>query len=466
MNIKIKTDGLSINPDSPWESDKLDRFTEITALTRLLKNLDPPVVISIDSEWGRGKTSFIRLWEHHLLEHKIKSVYFNAWETDFSEEPLISFLGEINDKLRDATNGHPNLQEKWEKTKNFGVKIAKRTVPSFLRLATAGFVDVKSEDLGDFIGDVSEGIANEALDHYLNTKSEIEKFKESMEEIVKDALDSKLVIFVDELDRCRPSYAVELLERIKHIFDVKGLVFVLAVAKTQLCASIKSIYGDGIDSRTYLKKFIDIDYQLRSPPVNSFVEYGLDNYGIKSFLLNGDEDQSERAENIEKVSMLIKALSSSTDSSMRDINQALSHINIAFRSLGKSLGYPFSLLAFLSFVRTTLPDQYFLFRDSRLRGSLFWEKVEGLLPEKNFKENARDELDSQILYITETLGNVPTRTLNQHENYLRNNQRSDNITKYDFAVAVYNGQGKCRQLLDDVTLDQIFEVVEFSSSFS
>ena len=74
-----------------------------------------------------------------------------------------------------------------------------------------------------------------------------------------------VIIFVDELDRCRPSYAIELLERIKHLFNIGGLVFVLALDREQLGHSIKAVYGNGIDSDGYLRRFVDFEYQLKNP---------------------------------------------------------------------------------------------------------------------------------------------------------------------------------------------------------
>lgn len=81
-----------------------------------------------------------------------------------------------------------------------------------------------------------------------------------------------LFIFIDELDRCRPTYAIELLENIKHLFSVPGVVFILATDSDQLGHSIESVYGQGIDAGAYLRRFIDQTYQLPEPSYEQFAE--------------------------------------------------------------------------------------------------------------------------------------------------------------------------------------------------
>ena len=80
-----------------------------------------------------------------------------------------------------------------------------------------------------------------------------------------------LVMVVDELDRCRPTFAIELLERIKHLFDVPYLVFVIGIDEEQLKKSLKSVYGD-IDTQNYLQKFIDVETTLPQLSTDDFID--------------------------------------------------------------------------------------------------------------------------------------------------------------------------------------------------
>ena len=99
------------------------------------------------------------------------------------------------------------------------------------------------------------------------------------QEISTDLLTTSF--FVDELDRCRPTYTVELLERIKHFFDVEGLVFVLSLDKEQLGHSIRAVYGAGIDVDGYLRRFIDLEYRLPRGKGGNFVAFLAEQYQLR-----------------------------------------------------------------------------------------------------------------------------------------------------------------------------------------
>ncbi|MFX2103355.1 P-loop NTPase fold protein, partial [Acinetobacter baumannii] len=100
------------------------------------------------------------------------------------------------------------------------------------------------------------------VDNYENEKKSLEYFKSQLAEITKD-LEKPLVFIVDELDRCKPEFAIRLIERIKHFFDIPKVVFILAVNKKQLEESINSFYGFTSSSK-YLEKFIDITVLLKN----------------------------------------------------------------------------------------------------------------------------------------------------------------------------------------------------------
>ena len=99
------------------------------------------------------------------------------------------------------------------------------------------------------------------------------------EAIVEQA--QKLVIFIDELDRCKPSYALEMLERIKHYFDDDRIIFIVSVNKEQLTHTISNYYGNGFDSTGYLNKFFDINAYV--PPVESKKKNSYSIYGGRRF---------------------------------------------------------------------------------------------------------------------------------------------------------------------------------------
>lgn len=103
-------------------------------------------------------------------------------------------------------------------------------------------------------------------------KQEIRQWVEGAVGLSEGELDYPAFILIDELDRCRPSYAVEMLETIKHIFDIPKVVFVLATDTEQLQHAIKVIYGEGFDAQTYLGRFFKRRFYLNKCPSHFLIE--------------------------------------------------------------------------------------------------------------------------------------------------------------------------------------------------
>jgi predicted KAP-like P-loop ATPase len=135
-----------------------------------------------------------------------------------------------------------------------------RGLPALIKIATAGVIDA-DEIVEDELSKVMETLTGDALENYLKQKNTILAFHDALTNLINlTTLGKPIVIFVDELDRCRPPYAISLLERIKHLFDIEGLVFVLSLDKEQLGHSIGAVYGDRIDSASYLKLLRKINF--------------------------------------------------------------------------------------------------------------------------------------------------------------------------------------------------------------
>ena len=281
--MRVKPEPIVIEEPDIFQNDRLNRKEEIENLSSLVGSIDTPLVLSLNSPWGTGKTTFARLWAASLKTHDKAVIYFNAWETDFSADPLLSFLGEIDQDFHELAGGSEASAAAWENTKKIGSKIARRGIPAIVKLATAGILD--ASDLVE--GEASEffaGLSEDSIDAYASQKSAISDFRES----VANALTrlngaGPIVIFIDELDRCRPSYAILLLERVKHLFNVHGIVFVLSVDIDQLSHSIKAIYGGDFDARGYLKRFIDVEYVLAEPNRKDFISNLYAAYEMESF---------------------------------------------------------------------------------------------------------------------------------------------------------------------------------------
>ncbi len=134
-----------------------------------------------------------------------------------------------------------------------------------VKAATLGILDIE-DDLEKMAADTAGEVAGNLVDAFQKEKQVLEKFRGEVEKAIKQfkAAGKKetLVFFVDELDRCRPTFAIEMLERIKHLFDVPNIVFVLSVDKSQLEASTAAVYGEKINAPEYLRRFIDLEYGI------------------------------------------------------------------------------------------------------------------------------------------------------------------------------------------------------------
>ncbi|WP_310621414.1 KAP family P-loop NTPase fold protein [Flexibacterium corallicola] len=117
-------------------------------------------------------------------------------------------------------------------------------------------------------------------------KQTVTAFKNSVGNLLncelKEGSKPPLFVLIDELDRCRPTYAIELLERVKHLFSIPDVVFVLATNTEQLCHSINAVYGGNFDSKIYLQRFFDQTYTFEEPELEKFVKKELNHYPIKA----------------------------------------------------------------------------------------------------------------------------------------------------------------------------------------
>ncbi|HJT20372.1 MAG TPA: P-loop NTPase fold protein [Nitrospira sp.] len=298
----IRPKKLSIDPKNPFALDRMERNKSATLLTQLLERVDTPFVLALDAKWGNGKTTFVEMWRYHLSARHIRNLYFNAWETDYSADPLIAFIGEMGAAIKNYGKPSTRLTKAWKKVKAAGIVLAKRAFPVAAKVGTAGVLDLDSLSEQALAG-LAADIAKDRIEKYERDKKTVKGFRAQLQEFVKilseeefeDGSKERLVFIVDELDRCRPTYTVELLERIKHFFDVDGLIFVLALDKEQLGHSIRAVYGAGIDVDGYLRRFLDLEYKLPSVANAKFVVYLSEQYQLAEALRRAGYLNQDRA---------------------------------------------------------------------------------------------------------------------------------------------------------------------------
>ena len=240
---------------------QLRRATEGKKLSDLIERVSQPMVIALDAPWGGGKSVFLKCWVGaHTKENdgKAATVYFDAFKHDFMDDPLISLTGVVTERLS-KTEAEltilKSMRETASKLVRPGFKIA-------LALGTAGASKL-ANDVVDAALDAGSKELETAAEAFWRRedgkRAAMAGFRETLEKL---AAKQKVVIVVDELDRCRPDYALNLLEVIKHFFDVPNVHFVLGVNLKELANSVRARYGAASDADRYLQKFVTVSTPL------------------------------------------------------------------------------------------------------------------------------------------------------------------------------------------------------------
>jgi len=261
-----------------WADDFMGRKPSCDFLTKYILANEHVKVLNVNSPWGSGKTFFLERWKAELSKKHV-CVFFNAWETDYSAEPLLALVTCIEQQTKDKLD--ITATEAGQRAVDISTGILKKAMPLIAKGLVRKYVGVEIEDLiGDGItddaADSAGSLVGSLIEDQAKTTKQVEDFKKSLVATLSKAaednqLDAPAFIFIDELDRCRPTYAIELLERIKHFFEIKGCRFIIASDSKQLAHSIRAVYGQGFSSEQYLNRFFDAEYNLDNTNVLSLV---------------------------------------------------------------------------------------------------------------------------------------------------------------------------------------------------
>ena len=289
---KLELKATEENIIESLENDAIGRNNEVFNFSELLSTLEGPYSVAIDSEWGSGKTFFVKqvkmlldllnpqskvdketsdkiLKKFNLdselnensekVDDSIYSIYFDAWKNDADDEPIKSLIYDIMLEL-DFKYNFSNT-----KLTDAGIQALK-----FLTPVIGGAVETGSKILDSLFSE-------EQLKPFIKKKLFAKEIQNFISELPNER-GNKLVIFIDELDRCNPAYAVKLLEQIKHYMEDDRIIFVFSVNINQLQHTIKHHYGNNFNATKYLDRFFDL--QVKLPKANMMKFY--ENMGINN----------------------------------------------------------------------------------------------------------------------------------------------------------------------------------------
>jgi len=253
--IKLYEQGFEAASDLGREQDG-------KKLSDLVEKIEEPMVIAVDAPWGAGKSVFLKCWvgEHIKAEHsnEATTVYFDAFQHDFLDDPLIALTGVISERF---TNDAEHSKT-WNKLKKAAYKLRKPAVRIGAFAASIGISEIAVPVVDAVVDAAAKELAKASDEFWRKEDSKRAAMKAFYEALEKLAAEQKLIIVVDELDRCRPDYALNLLEVIKHFFNVPNVHFVLGVNLTELQNSVRARYGAGVNAGLYLQKFVMVTMPL------------------------------------------------------------------------------------------------------------------------------------------------------------------------------------------------------------
>lgn len=414
----MKLDDFSIDINDPFKNCQLNRKTQADALLRLIPGFDKGGVIALNNKWGTGKTTFIKMFDAYLHINGYNSIYFNAWENDFEDNPLSAIIAELRENFKN--------EKKVDDVIKFGAKL-------FLDVGSKAI----SHQLDKYIGSqtiktISEAVNGsvkelfeEELKDYIEKKNSLKKFKKSLELFVADnSKKTPLIFFIDELDRCRPNYAVKVLECIKHLFAVPNILFVLSIDKVQLQNAINGFYGsEKFDSGEYLIRFIDLEYSLPNLGIEAFIIYQLNSYGLIKYYF---EHIDRRINYLKDICILLfKNLT------LRKIEKIIFHLSIILKQIKSEETNVFIILLYLKFTNISIYN-----RLSVLNYTL-------------------KELQNEFIKV------VSINTINEiDKNYL-------SIIEADLLFSYYNSLSESDKKTDPLYIDEVGKIqLKYNSTFN
>lgn len=466
-----------IDKENTWKNDKLSRKDFSHQLTSFIEKIDSSLVIGLDSDYGTGKTYFLKNWNYDLQE-KHKTIYINVWDNDFQNDALEVIFEELYEQLKTQIQDNSKTKEILNKilleSKRLSITMGSKLLNTFKWIpyitadpGTATAIKVAAETVDERIKECLEKPEDELtkrkdcinnLKEYINELSKIlEEGEENQNENKGEK--EKLIVLIDELDRCRPSFAIEILEIIKHLFYQSKIIFVLGINISQLSHSINALYGANFQSKPYLKRFIDIEMRFPIPDNQEFIDYLMTNYHLNK---------------LDDFQILIESFCSTSDYfnlNLRDIYKTIFLLNYSIRFLNRYDKITILYLQFLVCFKVAMSEEYKSFVSSE--GDNVTSKYEDSMRAKLKRENIFLEhiqndkfLFSLILKKSTMNKNDIINSLNQLENRKNNElnslrkQGKNSSDKYTILTNENNIIESLRNYVsgipDDVTLNRYF----------
>jgi len=358
------TNPMLIDPENPFANDLLDRKTFVTKLGEILLSGDQGIVLGLNGAWGTGKTTCVEFLQRELINEGHVVIVLNAWADDYISDPLVAIIASlVEDENFKRLISDERLIERL-------IAIGKNVMTLGVSLGVSRISRgaLTPEDVTSVIEVKTD--YSEILDQYTAEKKELSALRSVLVEISKileASEDKKLIIIVDELDRCKPTYAISLFERIKHVLEVENLRVLLAFDQKQLEATVEKHYGSNIDATRYLEKMFDLIVQLPSTDLHKLLKKTASSLSLP--VGAPSSGFAPRSGSIDELLEMLLRLLNATQASARELERTLTRVKFLWaRSTGLRVDPVFAVV--LLILRS---QKYELFENIKNNNSNFSE---------------------------------------------------------------------------------------------
>lgn len=364
--MNIVTPPIIVEENEAFEKDILGRSDFGQSLLNLVSRSSDELVISLDGKWGEGKTTFVKMWQGMLNQAEVPSIYIDAFSNDYIDDAFIAVASAITAYIEENSvkSDDEKSKEFKEKAKQVGVQLLSWTAKVGIKAATLGAIkDSDIEELKDIQSDVAKGLATivgdfvaERLASHKKDVEQLQSFKSLLSEmpsLLSPEGDKPFVIIIDELDRCKPTYAVELIEKVKHLFSVKNVVFVLVMHRKQLEEAVKCVYGVNIDAHTYLQKFINIETTIPKK-IGDRHDSDINQYNRRLFDLHKIETWGDARNLVDTLDVLAMHF----NLSLRQLERVYTNLAVFYASSAENQLRLVPVISFLAVIKVVDPSVY------------------------------------------------------------------------------------------------------------
>lgn len=374
MRIKTSLSDEQLKSGFTAENDIFHKKDLALRLTSLLTSLEHGSVSLLEGRWGIGKSTFAKMWVAHLQNVGISSIYFDAFAADYIENPFQAVSSAFIRAAQEAKQTHtPAYQRFLDSAAKVGKAVASTTAKVGVKALTLGLIGSAEigqitsikDDLAGALGDVSEASIKKLLEGHAEAEASFSALRASLAELPTlltsdtaepstgeaSAAIKPLIVVIDELDRCRPDFALGILETLKHFFRSECIHFVLVTNETHLALSVARRYGLGAAASEYLQKFYDFtvhfDQQYDRYQEGSAALY----VGrlMRDLFPQGQEDSRNVTEYLE-------AIARAYELSLRQIENIVTNVVLSYLSVTTREFKPAILISFLSVLKSLKPE--------------------------------------------------------------------------------------------------------------